>query len=122
MTANHLLLILESELDTRAFCWSAQDLAARAQVPPDVVAVFRITALQKPGGGVRGCVRKHRAKVGGSDNRTRSRPPVLEATSPFQYALGSKAGGESVAHAITLSPMWTPVLQFCPLTGFLFLT
>ena len=62
MTANHLLLILESELDTRAFCWAAQDLA-RAQVPPDVVAVFRITALQKPGGGVRGCVRKHRAKV-----------------------------------------------------------
>ena len=27
-------------------------------------------------------------------------PAVLEATSPFQYALGSKAGGEFVAHAI----------------------
>ena len=103
MTADHLRLILESELDTRAFCRAAQDLA-RAQVPPDVVAVLRmgrITALQKPGGGVRGIV------CGDIVRRLVARtiaqkitPAVLEATSPFQYALGSKAGGESVAHAI----------------------
>ena len=55
MTADHLRLILESELDTRAFCRAAQDHAI-AQVPPDVVAAIRIrriTALQKPGGSVR---------------------------------------------------------------------
>ena len=53
-----LRLILELEFDTLPFCRAAHDLA-RAQVLPDVVAVFRmerITVFQKPGGGVRGIV------------------------------------------------------------------
>ena len=61
----------------------------------------RITALQKPGGSVRGIV------CGDIVQRLVARtialkitPAVLEATSPFQDALASKAGGECVAHAI----------------------
>ena len=53
MIAGHLWLILELKPDTGVFCQASQDLA-KAQVPPDVLAHLRIrlTALQKPGGGV----------------------------------------------------------------------
>ena len=92
MTADHLRLILESEPDTRAFCRAAQDLA-RAQVPPDVVAVLRmgrITALQKPGGSVRGIV------CGDIVRRLVARTIAQKITRSWN----SKAGGECVAHAI----------------------
>ena len=101
MTAEHLRLILESEGDTGALCRAAQDLA---EVPPDVqdlLRMGRLTALQKPGGGVRGIV------CGDIVRRLVARtiaqhfsPAVQDATSPFQYALATKAGGECVAHAI----------------------
>ena len=55
MTAEHLRLVLESVPDTAAFHRAAQDLA-RAEILPDVLALLRmgrLTALQKPGGGVR---------------------------------------------------------------------
>ena len=58
MTAEHLRLVLESVPDTAAFHRAAQDLA-RAEMPPDVLNLLRmgrLTALQKPGGGVRGIV------------------------------------------------------------------
>ena len=56
--AEHLRLILESDSETEAFYRAAQDLA-RAEVPHDVFLLPRmglLTALQKPGGGVRGIV------------------------------------------------------------------
>ena len=117
MTADHLRLILESELDTRAFCRAAQ-------VPPDMVAVLRmgrITALQKPGGSVRGIV------CGDIVQRLVARtialkitPAVLEATSPFQDALASKAGGECVESS--LSSTGTAVEQTCPFRGSVLMT
>ena len=58
MTAEHLRLVLESVPDTAAFHRAAQDLA-RVEISPDVLALLRVgrlTALQKPGGGVRGIV------------------------------------------------------------------
>ena len=58
MTAEHLRVILESEVDTSSLGRAAQDLA-RAEVPPDVIALLRmgrLTALQKPAGGVGGIV------------------------------------------------------------------
>ena len=58
MTAEHLRLILESDSETAAFFRAAQDLA-RPEVPHDVLVLLRmgrLTALQKPGGGVRGIV------------------------------------------------------------------
>ena len=108
-TAQHLRLISESEGDTAALSRAAQDLA-RTEVPPDVLVLLRtgrLTAQQKPGGGVRGIV------CGGIVRRLVARtiaqqisPAVQEATSPFQYALATKAGGECVAHAFNPSPIW----------------
>ena len=102
MTAEHLRLVLESVPDTAAFHRAAQDLA-RAEIPPNVLALLRmgrLTALQKPGGGVRGivCGDLVRRLVARSIAQQIS-SAVAEAT-PFQYALTTKAGGESVAHAI----------------------
>ena len=103
MTSDHLRVLLESDHDTALFCRAAQDLA-RAHVPPDVLALLRmgrLTALQKPGGGVRHIV------CGDIVRRLVARtiaqmlaPDVEEATSPFQYAQTTKYGGECVAHAI----------------------
>ena len=58
MTADHLRPLLESEHDTVRFWRFAQDLA-RAVVPDEVVDAIRLgrlTAMQKPNGGVRGIV------------------------------------------------------------------
>ena len=83
-------------------CNLAQELA-EASTPASVVDVLRrgrITALQKPDGGVRGIT------VGEFFRRLVSRtiaqqlaPAVEEATSPFQYALTTRSGCECVAHA-----------------------
>ena len=103
MTADHLRPLLESEQDTRRFWRFAQDLS-RAVVPDEVVEVIRLgrlTALQKPNGGVRGIV------VGDIIRRLVARtiaqqfsPTIEQATAPFQYALSTKAGGECIAHAL----------------------
>ena len=88
-------VILESEADTSSVCRAAQDLA-RAEVPPDVIALLRmgrLTALQKPASGVRGIVcgdivRKLVARTVAQSMSAAVQP----ATSPFQYALTTKSG------------------------------
>ena len=58
MTADHLRIILESEHDTALFCRAAQIWPGH-KFPSDVLEFLRkgrLTALQKPGGGVRGIV------------------------------------------------------------------
>ena len=64
----------------------------------DVVRLGRLTALQKPSGGVRGIV------AGDIIRRlvARSMPSsaVEHATAPFQYALTTKSGAEYIAHAL----------------------
>ena len=103
MTAEHLRLVLESVPDTAAFHRTAQDLA-QAEVPPDVLALLRLgrlTAFQKPGGGVRGIVCGDLVRRLVARNIAQQiSSAVEEATSPFQCALTTKAGGERVAHAI----------------------
>ena len=61
----------------------------------------RLTALQKPAGGVRGivCGDIVRRLVAQTIAQSMS-AAVQAATSPFQYALTTKSGGECVAHAI----------------------
>ena len=61
----------------------------------------RLTALQKPAGGVRVivCGDTVRRLVARTIAQSMS-AAVQTATSPFQYALTTKAGGECVAHAI----------------------
>ena len=88
--------------DTDGFWRMAQDLA-RAEVPPevDLIRLGRLTALQKPTGGVRGIV------AGDIIRRLIARtitqqfaPAVTLATQPFQYALTTRTGGECIAHAL----------------------
>ena len=76
----------------------------RAELPPEIVRAMRIgrmTALQKPSGGVRGIV------MGDIFRRVVSRAvaqqiakQVEQATAPFQYALSTRCGTECVGHAI----------------------
>ena len=103
MTADHLRPLLDSVADTSRFWRFAQDLA-RATVPDDIVDAVRLgrlTALQKPKGGVRGIVSGDiiRRLVARTICQQLS-PAVQVATAPFQYALSTKAGGECIAHAL----------------------
>ena len=103
MTIEHLQPLLDHTKDARMFFQVAERLA-RAQVPPsvrDTVRLGRLTALQKPDGGVRGIVAGDvvRRLVA----RTMSQQlmeAVQGATAPFQYALATRAGCECVAHAL----------------------
>ena len=93
----------------RFFSRAAQDLAT--QVPLDVLTLLRmgrLTALEKPGGGVRGIVCGDILRRLFARTIAQSITPVVEAeTSPFQYALTTKSGGECVAHDIqSLTDQW----------------
>ena len=103
MTADHLFPLLESETDSGRLVELAQILAV-GDVPPEImraIALGRLTALRKDVGGVRGIV------VGDMLRRMVARTvaqqlskEVEEATSPFQYALTTRAGCECVAHVL----------------------
>ena len=106
MCAEHLRPLLDRESDVMAITMFANSFA-RGQIPSDVVAAVRLgrmTALQKPDGGVRGIV------VGDYFRRLVSRTlakqfaqKAEDATSPFQYALKTRAGCECVAHMVQAS-------------------
>ena len=103
MTAEHLKVGLESPV----ICGLMGEVAcqfARARMPAEVVQALRlgrITALQKPDGGVRGIV------VGDVFRRLTARTMAQQfskfaegATHPFQYALSTRAGTECVTHIV----------------------
>ena len=103
MTSEHLKSILENARDCELLFQVAQ-LFARARIPHEILEALRVgrlTALQKPNGGVRGIV------AGDVFRRLVARtiaqqlgPAIERATSPFQYALSNRAGTECIAHAI----------------------
>ena len=103
MTTEHLRPLLDSEEDCEKF-WFFCQAFAQARVPDEVLSAVRmgrITALQKPSGGIRGIV------VGDSVRRLVSRtiaqqigPAVQVATAPHQYAMSTRAGCESIAHLL----------------------
>ena len=103
MTNEHLRPLLENPRDTHLF-FRACEILATSEVPDNVATVLRRgrrTALQKPGGGVRGIV------AGNVIRRLVARTiaqqlgeTVERVTAPFQYALSTKAGCECVAHAL----------------------
>ena len=103
MTADHLQPVLDTGRDTTLLFRFASVLA-RGQAPVaavEGVRMGRITALQKPNGGIRGIVvgdilRRLIARTMAKQMASR----VETATAPFQYALTTKAGCESVAHII----------------------
>ena len=103
MTVEHLQILLDMLRDARAFFQACEKLC-RAQVPVpirDAIGLGRLTALQKPNGGVRGIVAGDivRRLVA----RTMSQQmmeKVQAATAPFQYAMATKSGCECIAHAL----------------------
>ena len=77
MTSEHLKSILENAHDCELLFQVAQ-VFARCRIPHEILEALRVgrlTALQKPNGGVRGIVAGLQ----------------LTATSPFQYALSTRA-------------------------------
>ena len=102
-TSEHLRPLFQSEKDMTLFWQIAQDLS-RAAVPDvivDFVRLGRITALQKPNGGVRGIIAGDmiRRLVARTMSQQLSKA-VERATSLFQYALTTPSGGECIAHAL----------------------
>ena len=100
-TTEHLKILLDSTACCALF-GEVATLFARGQIPPEIlegVRVGRMTALQKPDGGVPGIV------VGDVMRRLVARtltqqfgPQAEAATHPFQYALSTRAGTKCVAH------------------------
>ena len=101
--SEHLRPLLEHHEDMTRFWRFAQDLA-REGVPDDIVELVRLgrmTALQKPTGGVRGIVAGEIIRRLVARTISQQLSPVVEsATAPFQYALSTKSGGECIVHAL----------------------
>ena len=103
MTTEHLKILLDDAAGS-SLLGDVATLFGRGQLPEDIltaVRVGRMTALQKPDGGVRGVV------VGDVFRRLVARTIAKQfaeqaegATHPFQYALSTRAGTECVAHIV----------------------
>ena len=101
MMTEHLRPILENDV---GLLFQVAQFFATASIPEEILEALRVgrlTALQKPNGGVRGIV------AGDVFRRLVARtmaqqlgPEIERATSPFQYALSTIAGTECIAHAI----------------------
>ena len=103
MTSEHLRHLLSRPADLH-WLFRAGEQLARGEAPEvavEAIRMGRMTALQKPDGGVRGIVAGDvmRCLVG----RTVAQqimPAVERFTAPFQYALRTRAGTECVAHVL----------------------
>ena len=99
MTADHSRPLLDVSADSLAALGQVAALFSRAQVSLEIVDVLdagRLTALKKPDGGVR-------ARTIAQQYPKR----VVVATAPFQYALKTKSGCDTVAHIYKFSRSWT---------------
>ena len=86
MTSDHLRPVLDSVGDSHLVFMMGEQLA-RAKIPPDIaIRLGRLTALQKPTGGVRGIVAGEMLR----------RNVVERATAPVQYLMSTRAGTECV--------------------------
>ena len=103
MTNEHLRPLLDNSRVMHTF-FRVAEMLAQGDVPPRIGAVLRrgrLTAFQKPGGGVRGIVAGD--VIRGLVARTIAQQlgkVVESATAPFQYALSTRAGCECIAHAL----------------------
>ena len=120
MTSDHLFPVLESEGDSESLARVASMLAV-GNVPAEIIEairLWRLTALSKPDGGVRGIV------VGDIPRRLVARTiakqiakKVEAATAPFQYALSTKAGCECVAHVLQTLTDLSPEVTVTSIDG-----
>ena len=103
MTSGHLRPLLDHVRDSHLLILLADQLA-KAKTPAsvnDAIQLGRLTALQKPSGGVRGIVAGDimRRLVARTMSHQLSKA-VESATAPFQYAMTTRAGTECIAHAL----------------------
>ena len=111
MAVEHLLGLVESDHDLEVFASFAR-LVSQGCVLRGVLEGFRlgrVTALQKPDGGIRGII------VGDIFRRLIARTiaqqiskQVEEATAPHQYALQTKSGCECVSHMVQMLTQLNP--------------
>ena len=120
MVVEHLRPLLDNPRDVHMFFLMAEQLVqGRApEVAVQAIRLKRLTALRKPDGGVRGIV------VGDVVRRLTPRTVAQQlggavklATSPFQYALSTRAGCECIAHALQALTEANPEATILPVDG-----
>ena len=101
MTAEHIKVVLDSERDCSSL-WRMGQEFARGHMPAEIlqaVRIGRMTALQKPQGGIRGIVVGDFVRCVVARTLAQQLGPAVEQhTSPFQFALSTRSGCECVAH------------------------
>ena len=103
MTADHLGPVLENPRDTHLLFTLGEKLA-RAEIPDSIVGAIRLgrlTALQKPSGGVREIVAGDiLRRIVARTIAQQISSHVERTTAPFQYAMSTRAGTECIAHVL----------------------
>ena len=103
MTIEHIRSLLESPNDSSLLFRAAEELS-RGNMPDEVIRMLRMgrmTALQKPRGGVRGIVAGDIVRRLVSRAMAKQLGEAFEqATAPYQYALSTRAGCECVSHVL----------------------
>ena len=100
MTADHVRVLLDNDTDGAALGHVAT-LLARSRVFAGILQAIRcgrVTALQKPDGGVRGNVVDTLRRMVARTMAQQFSAQVEVASSPHQYALKTKVGCETMAH------------------------
>ena len=119
-TAEHYKLLLEDPAAFQLFVSLANALA-QAVAPADILqalSLARLTALQKPGGGVRGIATGDALCRLVSRTLARHFADVLDqATRPFQFALKARAGTDALAGLITAALDLDPECTVVSLDG-----
>ena len=116
MTSEHLRILLENVRDGHLFFLMGQQLAQAVahEAGTQAMRFGRLTASQKPNGGIRGIVASDVVRRLVSRTITQQlSDAALAATSPFQYALSTRAGCECISHALQSLSELDPMPQFC---------
>ena len=120
MTVEHVRLVLDNVRDAHLLFSMAEQLS-RAHVPlsvTDALRLGRMTALQKPSGGVRGIVAGDVLRRLVAKTVAQQMGKAVEAaTRPHQYAMSTRAGTERIAHVLQVlaevDPRFTAVSIDC---------
>ena len=112
--------LLERPRDTHLL-FRAGELLCQVHVPQEVVNIIRLgrlTAMQKPTGGVRGIVAGEVLRRLVARTMAQQLGPAVENfTAPFQFALTTRSGCECVAHTIQALCQADPELTLTSLDG-----
>ena len=100
VTTEHLKAVLSDSRDAERL-FTAGLLLAQARIPGEILTALRMGRVTAPNGSVRGIVASDVFRRLVARTMAQQLGPAIErATSPFQYALSTRAGTECIAHAI----------------------